>query len=122
MRLALSAAVVAQLVGGCSQTSPPRADGSSGAIDTSVALPAGSCRFAHVGNPSSADGGEDVINAPLERLEAQPGGLWWIRGSFPQGEAPVRIQAQGRCALPLAGRRIGLADESPGTLIAHTGF
>ena len=36
MRLALFAAVMAQLAGGCSQTSTPRADGSSGTFDATT--------------------------------------------------------------------------------------
>jgi hypothetical protein len=77
--LPLLAALVA---GGCGQTPTARLDGSSGTADAPAAaevLPAGACRFAHTGNPDSYAGSEDVINVPLERLEAPPGGLWWIR-------------------------------------------
>jgi hypothetical protein len=113
MRLALFAAVVAQLAGGCAPTSTPRADGSTNTIDAPAAeiLPAGACRFAHRGDPNTANGGEDVINALLERLEAPPGGLWWIRGSFPQ-DTVVAAGPAGQVSLQVVRRTPGIVEAS----------
>ena len=113
--LPLLAAVVA---GGCGQTRTLRSDGSSGPFDAAPAaevLPTGSCRFAHTGNPDSYDGSEDVINAPLERLEAPPGGLWWIRESL-EPDTVVVTGPAGPITLQVVRRSPGLVDASFSTL------
>jgi hypothetical protein len=109
--------LAAAVVGGCGQTSTPRPDGPGGTFDADPAevLPAGSCRFAHEGNPDTSSGTEAIINAPLERLEAPPGGLWWVRESLEPDTIGVMGPA-GPITLQVVRLTPGLVDSALSTL------